>query len=98
MENREHIVGVRFKNGRATASVWAPLKERVELYQPEKDLKTLLKDEWGYWTAEIEDLKQGSLYQFIVDGDQTLPDPASLSQPIGVHGPSQALDITAYKW
>ena len=99
MENREHNVGVRFKNGKAAVRVWAPLKERVELYQPEKDFKTLLqRDEWGYWATEIKDFKPGSLYQFILDGDQILPDPASLAQPQGVHGPSQAVDVTTFEW
>lgn len=99
MERKEHNIGVSFKNGKATVRVWAPLKERIALYLPEKDLKTLLqKDEWGYWSVETSDLKPGEFYQFVLDKDQTLPDPASLAQPQGVHGPSQAVDLSTFQW
>ena len=79
--------------------MWAPLKENVELLLTGKNKKiSLQKDEWGYWTATTADLQPGDLYQFIIEGDQTLPDPASLSQPQGVHGPSQAIDVSTFKW
>ncbi|HEY0898647.1 MAG TPA: malto-oligosyltrehalose trehalohydrolase, partial [Sphingobacteriaceae bacterium] len=39
----------------------------------------------------------GDQYQFLLDGELR-PDPASLSQPEGVHGPSQAVDLQAFHW
>jgi maltooligosyltrehalose trehalohydrolase len=33
-----------------------------------------------------------------INRDKILPDPASLSQPEGVHGPSEALDPNAFEW
>jgi maltooligosyltrehalose trehalohydrolase len=99
MENKERTIGVTFKNGRARVCVWAPLLKKVELLLPQKDFKTLLqKDEWGYWQGQTEDLKPGDRYQFILEDGQTLPDPASLAQPEGVHKASQAIDVTAYQW
>ncbi|CAN5691375.1 malto-oligosyltrehalose trehalohydrolase [soil metagenome] len=40
----------------------------------------------------------GDKYLFVVDGSERLPDPASRSQPDGVHGPSQVVDPDAYHW
>lgn len=40
-------------------------------------------------------MKPGDLYWFNVNGKK-LPDPASLSQPEGVHGPSKAIDLLHY--
>ena len=38
------------------------------------------------------------MYEFLVDGDKEYPDPASLSQPGGVHGASKAIDVTEFPW
>jgi maltooligosyltrehalose trehalohydrolase len=52
----------------------------------------------GYWAALIDGVEPGALYQVVLDGDQRWPDPASRSQPKGVHGPSQVVDPNAYVW
>ncbi|MGV3656559.1 MAG: malto-oligosyltrehalose trehalohydrolase [Chitinophagaceae bacterium] len=99
MEKSKKNIGVTFNGGKAEVKVWAPLLNKVELELTEKRLKILLiKDEWGYWQTETAELQPGDLYRFVLDGDQALPDPASLSQPQGVHGPSQAMDIESYNW
>lgn len=54
------------------------------------------KDEFGYWKTEVKNLAAGSLYKFVVEG-QEFPDPASISQPAGVHGKSQVLD-RKFQW
>lgn len=99
MENRERTIGVTFKEGAAHICVWAPLLNKVELLLPQKDFKTLLqKDIWGYWQGQTGKLQPGDVYQFVLEGEQALPDPASLSQPQGVHGPSMAIDVNAFQW
>jgi maltooligosyltrehalose trehalohydrolase len=54
------------------------------------------KDEFGYWKTEVKNIAAGSLYKFVIDG-QEFPDPASISQPSGVHEKSQVLD-RKFQW
>jgi maltooligosyltrehalose trehalohydrolase len=53
--------------------------------------------ERGYYLAVVEGVKPGTLYSYRMNGEKQLPDPASRSQPNGVHGPSQVLDPD-YEW
>jgi maltooligosyltrehalose trehalohydrolase len=76
--------------------VWAPFAGQVSLNLNEKMLQ-LEKTEAGYWKSESIDINAGDLYQVAVDG-KNLPDPASLSQPEGVHGRSQAISLNSYVW
>jgi maltooligosyltrehalose trehalohydrolase len=46
----------------------------------------------AFGACKQDTLKAGDRYKFVVDGTE-YPDPASLSQPEGVHGASQAIDI-----
>ena len=54
-------------------------------------------DDGTFW-IEIADAPAGTLYQFSIDGGPGRPDPRSLFQPYGVHGPSQVVDREAYQW
>ena len=56
-------------------------------------------DEQGWWRAEISDAANGSDYCFLIDNDEKcFPDPRSLWQPQGVHGPSRIYDHHAFTW
>lgn len=55
------------------------------------------KNEQGYWTLSVDDTPPGTEYFFVLDGNEQRPDPASLSQPTGVHGPSAVADRT-FNW
>jgi maltooligosyltrehalose trehalohydrolase len=48
--------------------------------------------------AVIPDAAPGDTYSFVFDDGRTRPDPASRSQPHGVHGPSQIVDPGAFHW
>jgi maltooligosyltrehalose trehalohydrolase len=48
--------------------------------------------ERGYHHGVLEGVEPGSLYLFRLDGGRERPDPASRSQPQGVHGPSEVAD------
>jgi maltooligosyltrehalose trehalohydrolase len=54
------------------------------------------KDESGYWKTNVANLPAGSRYKFVVE-DQEFPDPASISQPAGVHESSQVADRN-FQW
>lgn len=58
----------------------------------------MTKDRWGYHKVLINDLEPQSRYLFQLDDSQEYPDPASQFQPDGVHGPSEIVDLAAFKW
>jgi len=81
-------------DGRCRFIVWAPLRQKVEVHllAPQERLLSLERDEQGYYQGIAEGVEPGSLYFYRLDGLQETPDPASRSQPQGVHGPSQVVD------
>lgn len=80
--------------GRCQFRVWAPLTERVvvRIEVPSERIVTLEKEAQGYHHAVVEDVGPGSLYTYRLDDGKQLPDPASRSQPRGVHGPSEVVN------
>ena len=40
----------------------------------------------------------GTLYQYRIDGELLVPDPASRFQPQDVDGPSEVIDPRAFEW
>ncbi|WP_266364074.1 malto-oligosyltrehalose trehalohydrolase [Tellurirhabdus rosea] len=91
--------GVSFDSGQADISLWAPLAEAAALFLPDKNQTLALQPAApGYWRLQTYQLQPGDLYWFVLNGEARRPDPASLSQPEGVHGPSQALDLKNFPW
>ena len=83
--------------GRCWFCVWAPHAEKVEvrIVAPEKRTVAMEAEERGYHQAVVEDIQPGSLYLYRLHGKtekKERPDPASRSQPQGVHGPSEIID------
>ena len=85
--------------------VWAPRAERVRLRRltpggaviGEHDLD---RDDRrpGWWVAAL-DLPEGERYGFLLgESDELRPDPRSLRQPVGVHGPSAVFDTGLFEW
>jgi maltooligosyltrehalose trehalohydrolase len=94
------MIGINFKsNGAAEVLVWAPKVEKLSIDLIEAGTSLPLhKQEYGYWSLETEDIKPGTHYKFLLNDEAAHPDPASLSQPGGVHNASEAIDLTSYKW
>jgi maltooligosyltrehalose trehalohydrolase len=93
-------IGVQvFDKNKGRAVVWAPFCRKVELkvLEPEQKILELKKDAWGYWVSDVE-VEVGSLYKFVLDNETERPDPASLSQPHGVHGPSCVVRFDQAIW
>jgi len=84
-------------NGDVHFRVWAPKRRRVEVVTDDRHSE-LERDEHGYFSGLTGGLRVGTRYQFRLDGDRTVPDPASRFQPDGPHGPSQIVDPFLYKW
>lgn len=87
-------------DGRVCFLVWAPKAAGVEVLvsHPQPQRAAMLKQDRGYFEAVLENVLPGSLYRFVLDGARERPDPASRSQPEGVHGPSQVLSSTDFSW
>ena len=94
----KRTIGINFNDdGMARAVVWAPTATKVHL-AVEKEKIPLEKTDYGYWKAVTDRLKPGSLYKIAIDDGELYPDPASLSQPAGVHEHSAAFDLHNFKW
>ena len=81
-------------------TVWAPRAEdvKVKLHTGKAQKIAMQKEAFGYWTALAEEAEPGTRYTFVLDDKTERPDPASLSQPDGVHKPSEVIDHSAFAW
>lgn len=93
-------IGVNFNgNNEADIVLWAPFAKTVQLLLVKSQKKFYLqKADHGHWKLTTDQIAPGSLYMFILDESKVIPDPASLSQPEGVHGPSEAIDLRTFSW
>jgi maltooligosyltrehalose trehalohydrolase len=94
-------------NGKCEFIVWAPFLKNVELkIASSADARGTLssryipmkKGESGYWRVIAGDVFPGTLYLYRLDGEKERPDPASHSQPKGVHQPSQVVEHGHFAW
>jgi maltooligosyltrehalose trehalohydrolase len=56
------------------------------------------RDEAGYWSVRLPNIDAGCYYYFEPEAGLVRPDPASRSQPMGVHGPSAVVDGRQFAW
>jgi maltooligosyltrehalose trehalohydrolase len=78
--------------------VWAPKAQTIVLQVDGKDLP-MQRVADGYAETFVASAKAGSRYGFRLDDDKKLyPDPASRSQPDGVHEASEVVDPNRYRW
>ncbi len=91
-------VGAFLKDNSCRFTVWAPFRKSVSLKLNEQKSVALEARERGYWVAEVQGVKAGDTYFFTLDDELQRPDPASLSQPQGVHGPSAVVSRDAFQW
>ncbi len=77
-------------------TVWAPQVATVDVLGEGEGRVRLERDDTGYHRGSAP-WGSGTLYTYSLDGGPGLPDPASRSQPRGVHGPSEVVDLT-YAW
>jgi maltooligosyltrehalose trehalohydrolase len=88
------ILGINFSpGGIAEALVWAPWAGSVSVAFEWRGTLPMTPLPGGYWHAACPGVRHGDRYHFLLDGRTSLPDPASLWQPEGVHGPSACFDL-----
>ena len=77
--------------------LWAPAARRVELIGDRTtDMQQTGGD--GWFKAELAGARPGARYQFRIDEQRVVPDPASRFQPDDAHGPSEVVDQDAFEW
>ncbi|WP_159522737.1 malto-oligosyltrehalose trehalohydrolase [Sunxiuqinia indica] len=93
------IFPTRLKNNDYKFTVWAPKARSVRLLAESPKLEiTMNKEEFGYWSLIVSGIDAGTRYRYELDGNNSFPDPASLSQPDGVHEASEVIDIHDFEW
>jgi maltooligosyltrehalose trehalohydrolase len=84
-----------------TFRLWAPSAREILLVIHDgaaAGTHPMARTEGGVFETWIKGAKAGDTYAFRRDGGEALPDPASRFQPAGVHGPSQVVDASTFRW
>lgn len=99
LDKMKRNIGVKFNADEAEVIVWAPNTDTVTLIiDAEPTPISMHEAEYGYWKINTAQLKEGDRYKFQLDDGQSYPDPASISQPEGVHKSSEAIDLNTFLW
>ena len=78
--------------------VWAPKAESIEVKIGDEKI-SLEKQSGGWWQADVASAGPGTDYAYIVNGEEpAVPDPRSMWQPDGIHGPSRVVDHSSFSW
>src|SRR3954463_453881 len=75
--------------------VWAPKAPSLSVKLAGGPSLPLSRDADGYFTGRAEGVRAGARYFYRFADGRERPDPASLLQPEGVHGPSEVVDLAA---
>jgi maltooligosyltrehalose trehalohydrolase len=86
-------------NGQCEFTVWAPNSEAVavKIVSPQERHLPMQQQEDGYWQLTVTEVYPGTLYYYQLNNGDDRPDPASYSQPEGVHRASQVIDHS-FSW
>jgi maltooligosyltrehalose trehalohydrolase len=97
---RKYSHGAELADGGGVSfRVWAPNARRVELVvDSERAPVAMHAVGGGFVEAHVASARAGARYGYLLDGDGPFPDPATRSQPDGVHARSQVIDPSAFAW
>jgi len=73
--------------------VWAPKADSLSVTVLGGRSVPLRRASEGYFTGRADDVRAGARYFYRFSDGRERPDPASLLQPEGVHGPSEVVDL-----
>lgn len=81
---------------------WAPAVERLavalEAGPGAGSVVELAPAGDGFFAAVLAEAGPTSRYRLVLPDGERIPDPLSRWQPEGVHGPSEVVDLAAYRW
>ncbi len=75
--------------------VWAPKADSLSVKVIGGPIALLERQEEGWFTGRVQGVRAGARYLYRFPDGRERPDPASLLQPEGVHGPSEVVDLPA---
>jgi maltooligosyltrehalose trehalohydrolase len=79
--------------------IWAPKVKTLHLLiEGQSTPISMNPQNYGYWSVKVRDIFPGTRYKYQINHNESYPDPASLSQPDGVHGASEAIDLNDFEW
>lgn len=78
-------------------NLWAPSAQSVQLLERGQPPRRMPKDDDGWYQALSTTAHVGTRYQFRINGDLVVPDPASRFQPDDVGDPSEVVDTVALR-
>ncbi|WHO75484.1 malto-oligosyltrehalose trehalohydrolase [Rhizobium sp. BT03] len=78
--------------------LWAPLHDSVSLKIEGADPRPMQAADDGWHRCRVPNAHAGTRYCFVLPDGLEIPDPASRFQPQDVHGPSEVVDLSAYRW
>ena len=91
--------GVSLTTSGAVFRLWAPAAAEIGLrLSTQGRERAMMRNAEGWFEATVDGARPGDLYQFVIDGKQAVPDPASRFQPADVNGPSEIVDPSAFDW
>jgi malto-oligosyltrehalose trehalohydrolase len=86
-------------DGRVRFRLWAPSARSVELaLEGAGTPLRMLPVKPGWYELSPDAARAGSRYRFVIDGEISVPDPASRFQPNDIDGPSEVIDPRAFDW
>ena len=94
-------LGAWLKDGRACFRVWAPGQQAVDVVWQAGGARQTLRlqpQADGTHTGQSDAIAAGARYRYRLQDGRELPDPASRFQPEGVHGPSEVIDPSRFRW
>jgi maltooligosyltrehalose trehalohydrolase len=95
---KKRNIGTIFSPDGTSFMLWSPEAKKIEIIINDNFSLFPEMDDEGYWHSFSDKIHAGDKYLISIDDSKTLPDPASLYQPEGVHGPSQVVDLNSFKW
>jgi maltooligosyltrehalose trehalohydrolase len=78
-------------------NLWAPSATSVELLEVGHSPRTMSCDDDGWYQGFSPTAHSGSRYQFRINGELVVPDPASHFQPDDVSEPGEVIDVAALR-
>ncbi|MDQ6861925.1 MAG: malto-oligosyltrehalose trehalohydrolase [Verrucomicrobiota bacterium] len=95
---RRYPIGAEYLGpGETHFRVWAPKAERLAVVLDSGEKHSLDREDNGYFSG-VAPADVGALYRYQLDGEKSYSDPASRSQPEGVHGPSAVVNPRQFAW
>ncbi|KRB01656.1 malto-oligosyltrehalose trehalohydrolase [Devosia sp. Root685] len=91
--------GAEVRGGSTRFKIWAPKCKAMKLKL--KGRRTLIELQSvgdGWHRLDVEGVRSGTLYKYVLPDGTSIPDPTSRHQPEGIHGYSEVIDPLEFKW